>query len=173
VKLLHRLEATLELPLSERRALLFVQEVEWSLSKMSFMQGLKVTPGEAGRRRIQGIVPVSVPPLGRYELPFTSELEPTPEGVRLHALPLEAERNRAEISGEAVAAPTGSRVRYRLDVAVHLELPQPQPERWGSRAFAKMIALTAEKVIADLTDSFATELEAAAARDSCPEVQAR
>ncbi|CAN5516499.1 DUF3809 domain-containing protein [soil metagenome] len=158
MKVHHQLKTTLDLPLAPREALAFVQNVQVSLRRVRFMQGLRVVPaGDRGSRaRVRANVPVVVPLIGPYQLEFESALESTPRGARLHALPPAdgGKKGWAEVSGEAEVSPlpSGSRLAYALDITVHVTLPEP--EGWGGRALLKMVEVTAQKVVADITQDF-------------------
>jgi Tfp pilus assembly protein PilO len=163
MKVSHAISASVDLPLSCREAVAFVQSVR-SLSRVRFMQNLQVSPQADGiSQRLRAEIPVDVPLLGHYDLTFASELVPTARGASLQALPVSGRKGWAQVSGEAevAALPGGSRVRYLLAVTLHVDLPEP--ERWGGRALLKMVELTAQRVVADITAEFPKAVEAAAA----------
>ncbi|MEX2502890.1 MAG: DUF3809 family protein, partial [Trueperaceae bacterium] len=61
----------------------------------------------------------------------------------------------------ATPTPTGSRLTYRLEITVHLALPEA--DRWGGRALTRMIELTAERMVQRVLDRFPASIRAAAA----------
>lgn len=157
----HRISFTFDLALSRDAAVRFVRDVKTSLSRADFLEGLTVE--DAPEPRIYASIPVNAALFGQQRLPFESVLVPTPQGAQLRALPLiDVRPGWAEVAGEAHVdtAPGGSRVTYTFDIAIQLELPEP--ERWGGRALLKMIEFTAGKVLERVCAQFPEAVQAAA-----------
>lgn len=156
MRLGHSVRFDFDISLSSAAAKAFVRDVRTSLSQASFLEALEVDDGPP--IEIEATIPVNAALFGQQKLPFRSRLTPTAAGAVLSGLPLDSVRpGWAEVSGEAKVTPlpTGSRVEYRFDIAIHLALPEP--DRWGGRALLKMIEYTAatvlERVIARFPDA--------------------
>lgn len=162
--LTHDIAFTFELALEPQLATAFVRDVATSLRRADFLEALEVRP-QPGRPEavVAASLPVNAALFGQQRLPFESVLTPTPTGARLSGLPLAAARpGWAQVSGEADVAPVagGSRVRYRFEIAIHLDLPEP--EKWGGRALLSMIEFTASKVLERVSARFPEAIRAAA-----------
>ena len=164
----HQVVFDLELALPRAEALAFVRDVPRSLAKASFLEALTVVPGDP--ELVRAALPVNAAFLGQRSLPFESELVRTEAGARLIGRAIDPPGpGWAEVDGEADVSAlgaggrgaSGSRVRYRFDVRVHLRLPEP--ERWGGRALLHMIEFTARSVLERVTAQFPAAIEAAAA----------
>lgn len=155
----HAVAFTFDLELPQREAVHFVQDVERSLSRASFIEDLCVTPEGLVSARL----PVNAALFGQQRLAFSSYVRSTPEGARLEACTLDTdEPGWAEVAGEAVVGPqaVGSQVHYHFDITIHLKLPTP--EKWGGQALVKMIEYTAQRVLENITSSFPSAVQAAA-----------
>lgn len=158
MRLTHRVTFDFALALDRPSAVAFVRDVERSLSRAEFLHDLRVGPeGE-----VRAELPVNAALFGQQRLRFRSRIEPTPQGARLVALPLDDLPGWARVSGEAQVSPDprGSRVDYRFDIEILLALPEP--ERWGGRALSKMIEVTAERVLARISSRFPDAVREAA-----------
>lgn len=158
----HSVTFTFDLALPRALAVAFVRDVEQSLARADFLEDLRVEPEGEGAR-VRASLPVNAAMFGQQRLRFESRLEPTPRGARLEGRPLPEERpGWARVSGEAevAALPSGSRVEYRFDIAIHLALPEP--ERWGGRALLRMVEYTAEQVLRRVTAQFPEAVQRAA-----------
>lgn len=161
MQLSHRIRFTVVLSLAPDAAVRFVRDVRTSLSRADFLEDLTVEP--APEPRVYASIPVNAALFGQQRLPFESVLVPTERGARLRPLPLvDVRPGWAEVAGVATveAAGTGSRVTYDFDIAIHLELPEP--EKWGGRALLKMIEYTASRVLERVCAKFPDAVEAAA-----------
>ncbi len=160
----HAVRFELDVGLPEVEAIGFVRDVSSSLARARFLRDLEVTPGEAGESAVvTATLPVNAALFGQRDLPFRSLLHVEPDGARLEGLPLEvAGPGWARVSGRARVTPqgAGSRLDYAFDIRVNVTLPEP--ERWGGRALTKMIAYTANAVLARVTEAFPAAVEAAA-----------
>ena len=169
MKLTHDVEFAFDLALEPTLAVSFVRDVATSLAAADFLEGLEVRP-QPGRDEtiVAAALPVNASLFGQQRLPFQSVVTPTPHGARLDGLPLPSARpGWAQVSGEAVVEPTdaapravASRVRYRFEITIHLELPEP--ERWGGRALVRMIEFTAASVLERVTARFPVAIQSAA-----------
>lgn len=170
MELTHDIEFTFDLALAPELATAFVRDVATSLSRADFLEGLEVRP-QPGRaeRVVVAALPVNAALFGQQRLPFQSVLVPTATGARLSGLPLPAARpGWAQVSGEATVAPApthadatpASRVHYRFEIAIHLDLPEP--ERWGGRALLRMIEYTASSVLERVSQQFPGAVQRAA-----------
>ena len=161
MELRHQISFTFDLAMSREDAVRFVRDVDTSLSRADFLEDLTVE--DAPEPRIYASIPVNAALFGQQRLPFESVLVPTPHGAELRALPLvDVKPGWAEVAGAAQVerAPAGSRVTYLFDIAIQLELPEP--ERWGGRALIKMIEFTAAKVLERVCARFPEAVQAAA-----------
>lgn len=161
MQLSHHIEFTFDLALSSEEAIRFVRDVELSLSHADFLEDLSVE--SAAEPRVYAAIPVNAALFGQQRLPFESVLVPTERGASLRPLPLvDVGPGWAEVAGlarvESLAG--GSRVSYAFDIAIHLELPEP--EQWGGRALLKMIEFTASKVLERVCAKFPVAVKAAA-----------
>lgn len=162
MELAHSVRFEFDLALPRPHAIAFVQDVERSLSRADFLEGLELEPA-GPRTRVRAALPVNAALFGQQRLRFESLLEPTPRGARLEGLPLPEERpGWALVSGaaEVSPAPGGSRVSYRFDIAIHLALPEP--EGWGGRALLRMIEYTAAQVLERISARFPEAVRSAA-----------
>lgn len=161
MELSHHITFTFDLALDETHAIDFVQDVARSLSKADFLEDLLVEA--APEPRVYAAIPVNAALFGQQRLPFESVLVPTSRGAHLRPLPLvDVRPGWAEVAGQAevTAVPGGSRVTYAFDIAIHLEVPEP--EKWGGRALLKMIEYTAGKVLERVCAKFPPAVQAAA-----------
>lgn len=161
MNLSHAVTFTFDLSLPQSAAVLFVRDVEASLSRADFIEDLQVH--YEPEAVVTANLPVNAALFGQQLLEFRSRLHPTPAGARLEALPIETDSpGWAEVSGEAIVKPlpAGSQVEYRFDITIHLRLPTP--EKWGGKALIKMIEFTAQRVLENITSSFPSAVQAAA-----------
>lgn len=161
MQLSHRIAFTFDLALAPADAIRFVRDVQGSLSHADFLQDLSVE--SAPEPRVYAAIPVNAALFGQQRLPFESVLVPTQRGARLRPLPLVGVGpGWAEVAGLASVASVagGSRVSYAFDIAIHVELPEP--EQWGGRALLKMIEFTAGKVLERVCAKFPEAVKAAA-----------
>jgi hypothetical protein len=97
--------------------------------------------------------------LGVQRLDFASRLEHHPEGADLIALPRTG-KAWAEVAGQGrVREEAGAQIFYALQIVVHLELPVG--DKWGGRAFEKMVQATAKSAVERLTHEFGRGVSAA------------
>ena len=138
----------LEYPDSLEQAVLYLTDVQKSLAHVQFIQGLRLE-----QNHIYADLVVDVPVLGTQRLDFHSVLEPHNTGANLIAQPLQG-RAWAEVSGLGSAVEINQRVEihYALSIVVHLELPSA--DKWGGRAFEKMVQATAKTAIERMTKDF-------------------
>lgn len=161
MELSHRIAFTFELALAPAEAVRFVRDVATSLSRADFLEDLTVEA--AAEPRVYAAIPVNAALFGQQRLPFESVLVPRPNGAELRPLPLlDVRPGWAEVAGTASVAPApmGSQVTYAFDIAIHLELPEP--EQWGGRALLKMIEYTASKVLERVCAKFPAAVKSAA-----------
>lgn len=152
---------SVDTPLDRSDAVAFVRDVRASLRDDELLS--EVTDGPGGT--VEARLPVSAGWLGRRSLRFRSRLEPTPRGARLVGQQLADAPGWARVGGEAEVTPLasgGSRLAYRLEVEVHLVLPEP--ERWGGRALTRMIERTADAMLQRVADRFPAAVRSAADR---------
>jgi len=163
MKLAHAVHFTFDLALSQPDAVAFVQDVQGSLAKATFIRDMQVTKvGEM--QHVRASIPINAALFGQHDLSFESVLKPTARGAVLEPLPFSEPRmGWAEVAGEAEVhpLPAGSRAVYRFDITIHLDLPQP--ERWGGRALLKMIHFTAQRVLEGVAAEFPRAVQEAAA----------
>jgi hypothetical protein len=139
---------------SSDEALRFLRDVRCSLVQVRFIDDLRLETDT-----ILANLLIDVPVLGEQRLDFASKLTPHPEGADLIALPLSG-KAWAEVSGQGRMRQTaGVEIFYALQIAVHLELPVG--EKWGGRAFEKMVQATAQNAIQRLTLEFERGVTAA------------
>jgi hypothetical protein len=135
-------------------ALAFLRDVQRSLVQVRFIDDLQL---EADT--ILANLLIDVPVLGEQRLDFASKLEFHPEGANLIALPRTG-KAWAEVAGQGrVRQAAGVEIFYALQIAAHLELPVG--EKWGGRAFEKMVQATAKSAIQRLTSEFGRGVSAA------------
>ena len=161
MELSHRIRFTFELALAPADAVRFVQDVRTSLAYADFLEDLTVE--DAPEPRVYAAIPVNAALFGQQRLPFESVLVPDVHGARLRPLPLvDVRPGWAEVAGAAsvAASAAGSAVTYEFDIAIHLELPEP--EQWGGRALLKMIEYTASRVLERVCAQFPAAVRAAA-----------
>lgn len=166
MQLSHEVDFTFELALDRTLATDFVQDVARSLSYASFLDDIVVRPDSAGATAagtVSAAIPVNAALLGQRRLMFESSYESTPRGAVLRGRPLpDHPLGHAVISGEArvSALPGGSRIDYRFEITVQLDLPEP--EQWGGRALLKMIEYTADRMLERVAAQFPVAIERAA-----------
>ncbi len=164
MKIEHSILFNIELSLSQQDAISFVQSIEHSLSKVTFMSNLQLLhENTLGNDYIRASILINAAMFGQHELDFQSLLIPTTKGARLQALPFDTPKaGWAEVTGEAVVSvlPKGSAVNYDFDITIHLNLPKP--ERWGGRALLKMVEFTAQRVLEHIAEEFPKAVQAAA-----------
>jgi hypothetical protein len=132
---------------SSSEAVLFLRDVRRSLAQVRFITDLRLEGQE-----VMANLLVDVPVLGEQRLDFASRLESHPDGADLIALPRSG-KAWAEVSGQGrVREETGVQILYALQIVVHLELPVG--EKWGGKAFEKMVQATAKSAIQRLTLEF-------------------
>lgn len=138
----------LEYPSSLSEAILYLCDVQKSLSHVQFIKGLRLE-----QNHVYADLVVEVPVLGTQRLDFHSVLEPHSTGANLIAQPLQG-RAWAEVSGQGRVVQINERVEihYALQIIVHLELPSA--DKWGGRAFEKMAQATAKTAIERMTRDF-------------------
>ena len=161
MELSHQIRFAFDLALASSDATRFVRDVRASLAQADFLEDLTVE--DATEPRVFAAIPVNAALFGQHRLPFESVLVPTPRGALLRPLPMvDVRPGWAEVAGVAAvaAAPGGSRVTYEFDIAIHLELPEP--EQWGGRALLKMIEFTAGTVLERVCAKFPAAVKAAA-----------
>ena len=161
MELSHRIRFTFDLAMAPADAVRFVQDVRASLAYADFLEDLTVE--DAPEPRVYAAIPVNAALFGQQRLPFESVLVPEARGARLRPLPLvDVRPGWAEVAGAAsvATAPDGSSVTYEFDIAIHLELPEP--DRWGGRALLKMIEYTAGRVLERVCAKFPEAVRAAA-----------
>jgi hypothetical protein len=166
VKLTRTVTFTVDMALAFDRAVAFVQDVRKSLGKAGFIRDLEVLEEAAGLRVRAGI-PVSAALFGQHVLAFESWLRLEARGARLEGVRLAENLVKdkvgwAELSGEAEVTPlpSGSRVSYRIDVTIHLNLPEAK--KWGAQALFKMVQYTANQVLTTISAEFPEAIAAAA-----------
>jgi len=139
----------------------FVQDVRRSLSRAEFLEDLRVSSGNPAM--VMASIPVNASLFGERQLSFHSMVVPMPMGARLlPRVPQEYRLAWAEVAGDATVMPlpVGSRVDYRFDITIHLELPTPS--RWGGKALTRMIEVTADRVLQTVSEGFPAALQSAA-----------
>lgn len=136
---------TLVHPGPPEAALAFVRDPRRSLSRATFLRGLRHEGG-----CLSGELLVPLPVLGEVDLPFVSALHPTPAGARLEPRPLSGERAWVEVAGEAALG--GQDLQFHFTFRAHLRLPEE--EGWGAAAFGKMVQAAAARTL----DRLAREL---------------
>lgn len=148
MKIVAAREFVLDFPASPEAALDFLRDVRRSLAQVRFIDGLRLEEQE-----IHANLLVDVPVLGEQRLDFASRLEPHQAGADLIALPRTG-KAWAEVAGQGRVQGLGSAVQilYALQITVHLELPVG--DKWGGRAFEKMVQATAKSAIERLTLEF-------------------
>ena len=164
MKIEHSILFDIDLSLSQEDAISFVQSVEHSLSKATFISNLQLLHEDTlGNDYIQASIPINAAMFGQHELDFQSLLIPTVKGARLQALPFDTPKaGWAEVTGEAIVnvLPKGSTVHYDFYITIHLNLPTP--ERWGGKALLKMVEFTAQRVLKHIAEEFPKAVQAAA-----------
>ena len=161
MKLTHDVTFTFDLELPQPQAVDFVRDVEISLSRADFIEGLDVQIGQPSI--VSASLPVNAALFGQQLLHFESELIHTAKGAKLKPLPLETDHfGWAEVAGEATVstAPAGSQVCYQFDITIHLQLPKA--EKWGGQALTRMIEFTAQHVLETITSNFPGAVQEAA-----------
>ncbi len=160
----HSIPFDIDLSLNQQDAISFVQSVEHSLSKATFISNLQLLHEDTlGNDYIHASIPINAAMFGQHELDFQSLLISTPKGARLQALPFGTPKTSwAEVTGKAVvgALPKGSVVHYDFDITIHLNLPSP--EGWGGKALLKMIEFTAQQVLKRIAEEFPKAVQTAA-----------
>ncbi len=148
-------EFRIDHPGSTEEAVAFVQNVQHSLEHVDFIKNLRVDGSD-----VMADLSVDVPVLGEQRLDFHSRLEARSDGANLIPLPRSG-KAWAEVGGEGRVTPnsSGSSLTYRLRIVVHVELPAA--ERWGGRAFEKMVQATAQRAIERMTEQFPLGVQAA------------
>jgi hypothetical protein len=132
---------------SGAEALAFLRDVQRSLAQVRFIDDLRLE----GQNVLANLL-IDVPVLGEQRLDFASTLEFHPEGADLVALPRSG-KAWAEVSGQGrVRENSGIQIFYALQIVVHLELPVG--EKWGGKAFEKMVQATAKNAVQRLTLEF-------------------
>lgn len=129
----------LQHPQGQAAALAYVQSPAEALAGVQFLRNLR-TDGE----QVSGELVVSVPLLGEVDLPFCSELRPTPQGAELHPLTLGGERAWVEVAGQAQADEAGE-MTFAFQFRAHLVTPES--EGWGGAAFEKMVQAAARRTL--------------------------
>lgn len=138
---------TLEYPNSLEQATSYLCDVQKSLAHVRFIRGLRVM-----EQNIYADLIVDVPILGEQRLDFHSILEPHATGANLIAQPRQG-RAWAAVSGQGRAIQNGKvEIHYALQITIHLELPST--DKWGSRAFEKMVQATAKSAVERMTREF-------------------
>lgn len=157
VRLTRRVAFDVPSSLDRATAVAFVRDAAHSLSHADFLSELRHDDG-----LVSAELPVNAALFGQQRLRFRSRLDTTPTGARLEGLELDEVPGWARVSGEArvVPLPNGSRLDYRFDIEIHLDLPEP--ERWGGRALVKMIEVTADRVLQRVCERFPAGVRAAA-----------
>jgi carbon monoxide dehydrogenase subunit G len=142
-------------PGSADQGVAFVQDVQRSLQHVAFIKNLRLDGSD-----VLADLSVDVPVLGEQRLDFHSRLEACSDGANLIPLPRSG-KAWAEVGGEGRVTPNGSSssLTYRLRIVVHVELPTA--ERWGGRAFEKMVQATAQRAIERMTEQFPVGVQAA------------
>ena len=159
MKLSHHIDFDFLLNLPEQTAIEFVRDVEVSLSRASFINNLTVNTDNL----IEADIPVNAALFGQQNLEFKSHLVNVEHGARLE--PIDINTNApgwAKVAGHSVvsSAKKGSRVEYRFDITIMLNLPKA--EKWGGKALTKMIEFTAQKVLERICSSFPSAVQEAA-----------
>lgn len=158
----HSVSFEFDIELSPQKAVAFVQDVGRSLGKATFLNDLQVMQ-QGLCHRVCASIPINAALFGQRQLAFESLLTPTLQGATLVALPVrEYETGWAEVSGKAAVAAReqGSRVSYHFDIAIHLDLPEP--EKWGGKALLKMVHFTAQRVLERVAAEFPRAVQTAA-----------
>jgi Protein of unknown function (DUF3809) len=140
---------------SSEAALVFLRDVQRSLARVRFIDDLRLE----GEQVLANLL-IDVPVLGVQRLDFASRLEAHPEGADLIALPRTG-KAWAEVAGQGRVRQEADAVQihYALQIVVHLELPVG--EKWGGRAFEKMVQATAKSAVERLTLEFGRGVTAA------------
>ena len=149
---------TLPFPGSVAEAVAFLRDVNRSLERVAFIKNLRVDGAD-----VLADLRIDAPVIGEQLLDFQSVLEALPDGAKLRSL--ERSGNAwAEVAGEGTAQPAGdaASIEYRLRIVAHLNLPAA--ERWGGRAFEKMVFATAQRAIERMTLEFPDGVAAAMPR---------
>lgn len=149
-------EFALVYPGPAAEAVAFVQDVQRSLERVTFIKNLRLEGHD-----VLADLGVDVPFLGEQRIDFHSKLEPREDGAVLIALPASG-KAWAEVSGQARVTPSEagrSSIQYALQITVHLALPIG--DQWGGRAFEKMAHATAARAIERMTEQFPAGVRAA------------
>ncbi len=166
MKIEHSIPFDIDLSLSQQDAISFVQSVEHSLSKATFINNLQLLHEDTLEHDyICASIPINAAMFGQHQLDFQSLLIPIAKGARLQALPFDTPKaSWAEVTGKAVvdSLPKGSTVHYDFDITIHLNLPRP--EKWGGEALLKMIEFTAQQVLKHIAEEFPQAVKAAASK---------
>ena len=166
MKIEHSIPFDIDISLNQQDAISFVQSVEHSLSKATFINNLQLLHEDTlGHDYIQASIPINAAMFGQHQLDFQSLLIPLANGARLQALPFDTPKaSWAEVTGKAIvnALPKGSTVHYDFDIIIHLNLPKP--ERWGGKALLKMIEFTAQQVLKHIAEDFPRAIQTAASK---------
>ena len=147
-------EFVLAHPGTSKQAIAFVQNVPVSLAHVPFIRNLRLEGSD-----VFADLRIDAPIIGEQHLDFHSRLETTEDGARLISLERSG-KAWAEVGGQAHVTPerldslnsANSSIRYRLRIVIHLELPVT--DRWGGRAFEKMVHATAQRSIERLSLEF-------------------
>jgi Protein of unknown function (DUF3809) len=133
---------------SSAEATAFLRDVLHSLARVRFIDDLRLE-----NQTVLANLLIDVPVLGEQRLDFASRLELHPEGANLIAQPRTG-KAWAEVSGQGRVRESAHAVQihYALQIVVHLELPVG--EKWGSKAFEKMVQATAKSAVERLTLEF-------------------
>ena len=151
-----------ELALGLETAVRFVQDVQQSLSKASFIHDMQLWH-DSGQQHLRASIAVNAALFGQHDLSFESIVHPEAQGAWLEPQVLsEKALGWAEVGGRArvQGLAQGSHVSYDFDITIHLDLPEP--EKWGGRALLKMIHFTAERVLSTITEAFPAAVQEAA-----------
>lgn len=178
MKIANTVTFDIHLALEQAPALDFVRDVRKSLAKASFLSNLQVSDvpadivpadiasaedTQSALQHVQASIVVNAALFGEQALSFQSYVRPKAKGATLEALPFsEPKLGWAEVSGDATVypLPQGSRIRYRFDITIHLDLPEA--EKWGGRALSKMIHFTAQRTLERIVSDFPIAIQAAA-----------
>ncbi len=144
-------------------AIAFMRDPTRSLAKVSFIKNLRQENRNIENKNILADLSVDVPFLGEQHLDFESELQDHEDGADLIALPRNG-KAWAEVAGIGRSNNTGTVLHYQLQIVAHIELPAA--EKWGGRAFTRMVENTAKSAIERMTSEFPRGVLAAIATKS-------
>ncbi len=149
MELRHRFAFALAAPPKEAPRLLLAPERVFAA-----LPGIKGLKREGSR--LFGELCGEAPFFGEVCFPFESELKPENEArARLVPRPLAERRFWAELGG--VGELLGNELSYRVQLVLHAELPEG--EKWGGRAFRRMVEAALSRHLARALAALPERLE--------------